>query len=76
MAGPFDLYNAERDSLIMGSGWWRRINIVDPNTGHLTMVGQTGPNDKGVRISFNLWGEPNIHATDQNAPKGDPTRHR
>jgi len=75
MTKLFDLFNSQRDSLIMGDDWWRQINILDPNTGHLTLLGQTGPDDKGIRVSFNLSGEPNIHLTDQNVPKGDPGRH-
>jgi hypothetical protein len=75
MSGPFDLFNNERDSLIMGDNWWRRLNILDPHNGHITLIGQTNPDDKGVRVSFNLKGDPDIHLTDQNLPKGDPNRH-
>ena len=75
MAGPFDLYDAERDHSILAGQWERRGVTLDPHTGHTTVWGQSGPGDAGARVSWNQGDGSGIHLTDQNCSRGDPGRH-
>ncbi len=58
----------------MGDDWFKRGGSLDLETGHMTLWGQSSPEDEGIRISWNADGS-EVHLTDQNFPKGDPRRH-